>query len=505
MAESLLMEARSILTSIGTTLVERLTSDSEDAAFETLKSEIKEKISVDDDVELPDDVLDVFATTIAEKINDSSSSLTGSFTSIFTSLVETLVSAFSSTGNQRVVVDGTTYTLSFNPLKTKTISLTMGKIGTISSSVSWTDADGESHETTLTWKNLSKSTLKEYYNLIKETIEDVLSVDWSTLVSSGLTDSKSRSQLLKLVKKYLPDGVKTAALYTKYVSLSKKYAQLDTAVDKNKSVVSKAKSFIKAANKIETALGLEASNLIAATDAGVTYDFKNAIVSLDDALENAAFELANYYYAASEINASLCSDGILIVGDKKKNTIIGGLSDDSIDGGKGKDILIGFDGDDTLIGGAGDDTLFGGNGADFFVYESGDGSDLILDYNPEDGDVIKLGEGVSVEASLKNNDVILKINGSSKKLTLENASDKEITIEYADGNREICWFEPTSEAVETSELDQIVADRSIENPTADDYNMSDFKIDTGVNVIESKSIVRADVERSAGGSGARQS
>ena len=65
----------------------------------------------------------------------------------------------------------------------------------------------------------------------------------------------------------------------------------------------------------------------------------------------------------------------------KKFTVTGTDSADSILGGKKNDVIRGEDGSDTLVGGKGNDTLWGGNGADTFVFHSGDGNDVIKDFN----------------------------------------------------------------------------------------------------------------------------
>ncbi len=99
-------------------------------------------------------------------------------------------------------------------------------------------------------------------------------------------------------------------------------------------------------------------------------------------------------------------------GGNGKDTLIGGIGNDILMGGNGKDLLIGGDGDDTLYGGSDKDTLVGGQGADVFILdadvlldnmeEGEDGEetektarkkakkqDVILDFNAEEGDVIK--------------------------------------------------------------------------------------------------------------------
>ena len=60
-------------------------------------------------------------------------------------------------------------------------------------------------------------------------------------------------------------------------------------------------------------------------------------------------------------------------------------------GGTGADSLSGTDGDDWLVGGPGGDVLTGGMGSDRFVVASmQDGDDRLVDFNPEEGDVLDL-------------------------------------------------------------------------------------------------------------------
>ncbi len=58
-------------------------------------------------------------------------------------------------------------------------------------------------------------------------------------------------------------------------------------------------------------------------------------------------------------------------------TVDGGNGDDQIVGGDGADMLLGGDGSDILTGGRGNDVMFGGTGNDTFVWNPGDGSDMI--------------------------------------------------------------------------------------------------------------------------------
>jgi Ca2+-binding RTX toxin-like protein len=59
-------------------------------------------------------------------------------------------------------------------------------------------------------------------------------------------------------------------------------------------------------------------------------------------------------------------------------------------GNKGDNILRGLGGMDMLIGGKGDDRLFGGELADTFVFKTGDGHDVIADFQAMESDRIDL-------------------------------------------------------------------------------------------------------------------
>lgn len=84
--------------------------------------------------------------------------------------------------------------------------------------------------------------------------------------------------------------------------------------------------------------------------------------------------------------------------------VLGNLGDDTVHGGQGADTLVGDDadgsgnggadllygdlGDDDLYGDFGNDTLVGGAGADRFFVFTGEGVDLVRDFQPGQGDLI---------------------------------------------------------------------------------------------------------------------
>ena len=69
---------------------------------------------------------------------------------------------------------------------------------------------------------------------------------------------------------------------------------------------------------------------------------------------------------------------------KKALNLSLGDGDDSIHGGKKGDTIHGGAGDDTLWGGGGNDILWGDAGADKFIWQKGDGKDVIYGFDKDD-------------------------------------------------------------------------------------------------------------------------
>jgi Ca2+-binding RTX toxin-like protein len=100
------------------------------------------------------------------------------------------------------------------------------------------------------------------------------------------------------------------------------------------------------------------------------------------------------------------------------------------DGTPGDDVITGTIGADTLVGGAGDDDLSGRKGPDTYIYNKGDGYDVITDdiFYSTDVNTLQLGSGITTadiafeRGGLNNNDIILHIKGSSDAVDLVSQS-----------------------------------------------------------------------------------
>jgi serralysin len=101
------------------------------------------------------------------------------------------------------------------------------------------------------------------------------------------------------------------------------------------------------------------------------------------------------------------------------DTLLGGEGNDDLAGGAGNDVLDGGNGVDTISGGMDIDSLTGGFGADTFVWlataETGvtlATLDVVLDFNPAQGDLINL-HGIDADETVGGNqDFVLLPAGS---------------------------------------------------------------------------------------------
>ena len=138
-------------------------------------------------------------------------------------------------------------------------------------------------------------------------------------------------------------------------------------------------------------------------------------------------------------NAEDWSDDILL-GKEGADLLTGGDQCDWLDGGDGDDILDGGSDEDFLAGGAGNDILAGGEDDDTYVFNTGDGMDIINDDQYNDQDHLSLGPGISpadlTDIIKAGNDLIVKVGASGDQLTLRNWFGQgcgKLDVTFADG------------------------------------------------------------------------
>ncbi len=128
----------------------------------------------------------------------------------------------------------------------------------------------------------------------------------------------------------------------------------------------------------------------------------------------------------------------LLFGAGGADTLYGGADNDQLYGGAGDDTLNGGDGDDLLVAGSGNDVLTGGAGVDVYVYNLGDGIDVITDAG---SNTLRFGYGIGVSnISLALGSLMIKVGNSGDAVHIEgfNPDDPYANVaidrfEFADG------------------------------------------------------------------------
>ncbi len=96
----------------------------------------------------------------------------------------------------------------------------------------------------------------------------------------------------------------------------------------------------------------------------------DTVIELEFAGTDTVFSSVSFVLPAHVENLTLTGAALIATGNASANTLIGNAEDNVLEGGAGND---------TLYGGAGNDVLIGGDGDDVYVYQTGDGDDVIID------------------------------------------------------------------------------------------------------------------------------
>ncbi len=226
----------------------------------------------------------------------------------------------------------------------------------------------------------------------------------------------------------------------------------------------------KGANKIKFGAGISESNLQLIRRSAYAIDIvlvdENGTPTGDQVkVENMFYSLSTWVIEFSDgsvLNDFAYLESLPIVGtegndridgDEENDTISGLGGNDRIYGDYGDDILSGNEGDDkiqgsggqdTLIGGQGNDTLKGGAGNDTYIFNLGDGQDVITDKNGVN--TLEFGAGITAAnlsfiAEKQNLKIVLLDDQGNQigdqivvKNMLKNASFAIDQITFADGS-----------------------------------------------------------------------
>jgi Ca2+-binding RTX toxin-like protein len=110
-----------------------------------------------------------------------------------------------------------------------------------------------------------------------------------------------------------------------------------------------------------------------------------------------------------------------LVGNAGSNVLVGGAGNDMLTGGAGGDTLAGDSGNDTLAGGSGSDLLIGGDGNDTYVFNAGDGHDLVDNQPGNSGaDKVQIGSSnIQLWLDRSGDDLDIRILGTQDRLTID--------------------------------------------------------------------------------------
>ncbi|MBR4904188.1 MAG: calcium-binding protein, partial [Selenomonadaceae bacterium] len=107
----------------------------------------------------------------------------------------------------------------------------------------------------------------------------------------------------------------------------------------------------------------------------------------------------------------------VIWGDAGNDTLSGGANNDKLHGEAGNDKIYGEKGNDTLWGGGGNDSLWGNAGTDTFIYDQGDGKDIIFGF--ENTDLLQITGTFSTSYSKSKKEVYFNVGTTKNAITLK--------------------------------------------------------------------------------------
>ena len=198
---------------------------------------------------------------------------------------------------------------------------------------------------------------------------------------------------------------------------------------------------------------------------GLAFDATDASkakkVTISDDYVKLSFD-ATAYSKVVTIDGSTRTSRIDITGNSNNNSILGGSSSESLNGGAGNDVLTGGGGADTFVGSLGKNT--------------------ITDYNPTQGDVIKLASGVyPTKAAVSKNNVVFTFSDKST-MTLTNAKGVPLNVVDFDGNPVYTLSQPFGDTILSASSDTKVLNASL-NTLVKTIDASSATASEGISIV----------------------
>ncbi|MBR0061310.1 MAG: hypothetical protein IJP68_07495, partial [Selenomonadaceae bacterium] len=185
------------------------------------------------------------------------------------------------------------------------------------------------------------------------------------------------------------------------------------------------------------------------------FNIKGSTIKLMPTYLNETFNIVDYGATLQNVDASAVLLDMEITGNALRNSILGGENNE------------------TLIGGKGNDTLTGGTGSDVFLYNNGDGNDVITDYSEED--FIQFTTGTA-KVKRSGKDVVFTLGKGT--ITVTGGASKIIT--YADAKGEHSY----PEVVDINGAGTKIT--LLENYIKDTFDVADY--DDGIKTIDASAV-----------------
>ena len=126
---------------------------------------------------------------------------------------------------------------------------------------------------------------------------------------------------------------------------------------------------------------------------------------------------------------TLGSGNDIIYGNQGNDIINAGDGNNLIFGGLGDDFIVAGSGNDIIYGNEGNDTLMGGAGADRYVFNPGDGTDLVMGFSASEGDVLDLQGQTYFESQDAQGSAILTLSGGGT-ITLSGVAINQVNAGF---------------------------------------------------------------------------